>query len=188
LDDYYLYLNSDFKQISVRTGKLSLVASLTIHDITIQDISKYYTFKREGLILFKKDDIYEDTWQETRFLEKGEEGIVVCIHEKFNNSLNQMTCFNNKLYKNNRVSIYKVVESEYTVDFFATKRFYKLDGGLKIGRNTYLQQACPTLKLEHTTKIWFDGELLKTNNEQLEYRFNDLQPGIHYIKLPNFKK
>lgn len=64
---YYLYIRKSYKQIEVRTNNLTLIHAISLADLSSIALKKYYNFKRDGVIVFKKDDIYEDTWQETRY-------------------------------------------------------------------------------------------------------------------------
>lgn len=178
-----LYLNHSFQTLDIRTTNLSLVTSIQLDSITIDELGNYYTFKREGVILFKKDDIYDDMWIETRFLEEDCEGIAVCFKSKANYlSMSR----NHLLFENYKVAIYRISKSYSTKDLYTQKRFYRLEGGLKVRHNAYLQQACPLLKLDYPVRFWLDGSLI--DNSNLVHRFNHLEPGYHNIKFQNFKR
>jgi hypothetical protein len=63
-----------------------------------------------------------------------------------------------------------------------------LFGGLKIGRQTYLKGAAPTLRLEWPTKIWVDGKAYSEKECEGDISLNHLQEGHHYIKIQDYKK
>lgn len=187
--NYLIYMDEDFSQIDVRNNHLSLIKTFLLGEITINDISKYYTFKRNNTILFKKDDIYDNMWCETRYLEKGENGIIVYIKDNASkNEFERRRLENLKFIKeNSNVIIYKIDKYTSLVDdFYEKKRPYKLEGGLKIGRNTYLLNAGPFLTLEEKTQVWLDGNLLE--NEELKHNLNNLPEGIHRVVIPNYKR
>lgn len=181
---YYLYIRKGYKQIEVRTNNLTLIHAISLADLSSIALKKYYNFKRDGVIVFKKDDIYEDTWQETRYIDSGNEGIAVCLKGTWYCSL--LRRHDNILFENQKVIIYRVIESLSTKDFFTQKRDYSLEGGLKIGRNIYLRNAGPVLRLERLSHVWIDSKLIK--EKKLIYSFYNLSPGMHTIKLPHFKK
>ena len=183
-NDYIIYLKNDYSTIDIRKKTLSLVSSFDLNNSIAVSLKSYYTFKREGMLLFKKDDIYDNMWQETRFLEEGEEGIAICIVGQCDHSIVRSS--HNLIIEKGKIRVYKIKESLSTRDLYTPKRFYCLDGGLKVGRQIYLEGACPVLKLEHTSEIWIDGTLLK--EKKLEYTLNHLSKGIHTIKIPHFKK
>lgn len=183
-NDYVIYLKNDYSAIDVRKKTLSLVSSLDLNNNINLSLKSYYSFKREGMLLFKKDDIYDNMWQETRFLEEGEQGIAICLVGQCHHALTRSS--HNLILEKGKIRIYHIKESLITKDLFTPKRFYILVGGLKVGRQIYLEGACPVLKLEHTSEIWIDGTLLK--EKKLEYSLNHLSKGIHTIKIPHFKK
>lgn len=183
--DAFLYMKDDFKHIDVRNSKLSLLQSFPFDDFTPEKIAKYYHFKRDGLILFKKDDMYENTWQETRYLENEEEGIALCVRGRCNHYLARSN--HNVLFENNKVKIIVVRNNFNTCDLYTSKRFYSMEGGLKIGRNVYLESAGPILTLEHASQVWLDGKRIDEEG-YLKYSFNNLDVGKHSIKIPGFKK
>ncbi len=184
INSYALYLRDDYTSIDIRKSSLELVQSVAVRNDLHILLKAYYVFKRSGMILFKKDDIYDNMWQETRFLEEGEEGIAICISGECTHQIIRSS--HHLLLEKGKIRIYQIKESFSTRDLYTPKRFYRLEGGLKVGRHIYLQGGCPILKLEHTSEVWIDGELVK--DKKLEYTLNHLSKGIHTIKIPHFKK
>lgn len=54
---------------------------MELDKLKITDIRHIFSFKHKGLILFKKDDVYDGYWQETRYIETGEEGVAIVFNE-----------------------------------------------------------------------------------------------------------
>lgn len=184
--DSYLYVDEDFSLLEFRTSHLRLLHRLDVKKTKYEDVNRYFTFKHEGMILFKKDDIYDNYLQETRYIERGEEGFALCFKGKCRHNICRST--HHLIHEKNGIRIYKITYSTETHDLFTTKRFYMLYGGLKVGRQSYLYGAAPILKLEHTSKLWIDGETPQGYDGGLSVNLNYLKEGFHYIKIPNFKK
>lgn len=181
--DEFLYLNADFSQLQIRNSRLSLLKKIDMTKLTLMDVRGEFNFKHEGLILFKKDDVYEGYWQETRYIEKGEEGVAIVFTDYFNIAKTALLI---KKYAN--VSVCKIKESFVTHDLYTEKRFYSLLGGLKVGRTTYLLGAGPKLVLTQECKFWIDGKPIKNTNSDERIDLSSLKSGIHIIRFPNFKR
>ena len=182
--DRYLYLTGDFTRLEVRNSNLELIKRFNISQLKYTEIVKSYYFKRKGLILFKKDDIYENYWQETRYLTTGEEGIAIVFIDTIDNWNNRMFDTLVKIYAN--ISIYKVTEFLDTKDLYTTKRFYSLEGGLKIGRQMYIEGAGPILSITEQCKYWIDGNLNETSQRRIN--LSRLATGNHTIRFLNYRK
>ncbi len=181
----FLYLPDDFSCLELRTSKLSLEKKFDLETISYDTLTKNINIKRNGVILFKRDDVYENYWQEVRYLEgTEEEGLIMRfrhIDSEFHNILQSSIVFQNK-----HVQIFKIKYNLNTRSFYSDKRFYCLYGGLKIGRQIYMLGAAPTLKLEYPTKIWIDG---KTCGEcEGDISLNHLTEGFHYTKIQDYKR
>lgn len=183
----FMYLPDDFRYIEMRTETLSLERKFDLESTSYDVLAKSYHFKRNGIILFKHDDVYDNYWQETWNLEgKDAEGLVICFPQR--DSTIRYYLRPNMVYHNKFVEIFKIRYDTNTRAFFTDKRFYELFGGLKIGRNTYLMGAAPTLKLEWPTKIWVDGKAYSEKECEGDISLNHLQEGHHYIKIQDYKK
>lgn len=184
-----LYLDNDFTRMDIRNKYLSLVKTFFLGEIGAKEFLEYYQFKRPNVILFKKDDVYDDMWIETRYLEKGEDGIIVYLKTTPSNTELDRRRYQNLRYikENAKVIVYKIDgTSGMCGEYYENKRPYRLDGGLKIGRNIYIKNAGPSLILEEETKVWLNGNILDI--EKLKHNFIDLSVGIHCIKIQNYKK
>ena len=184
--DEFLYLNADLSQLQIRNSKLSLLKRFDIAQIKHSDIARVFNFKYKGLILFKKDDVYDGYWQETRYLEAGEEGVAIIFNKYCNHRITAKSDLLVKMYAD--VSIYIIKESSATSDLYTQKRFYSLERGLKVGRFTYLLGAGPTLILTQRSKFWIDGQPMENSNPNEKIELSNLSIGIHTIRFPNFKK
>lgn len=185
-DQLYMYLPDDFTRLELRTSNLSLVKKFDLSVTSYDILAKNYNFKRKGVILFKRDDIYENYWQETRYLEGMEEGIVLCYNQKDSCVHYKLSSF--LISRNKYVQIFRVSYNFYTKDFYSNKRFYELYGGLKIGRQMYLLGAAPTLRLERPTRIWIDGKSYADCESKGDVFLTHLSEGRHYITIPGYKK
>lgn len=170
----------------MRNSTLSLLQRFDIAKLKYIDIAHVFNFKHKGLILFKKDDVYDGYWQETRYLETKEEGVAVVFNKQCNHRITTKTDLLVKMYSN--ISIYRIKELSTTRDFYTEKRFYSLQGGLKVGRLTYLFGAGPQLILTQRSRFWIDGESMENNIPDERIDLSNLSIGIHTIRFPNFKK
>lgn len=184
--DEFLYLNTDFSQLQMRNSKLSLLKQFDVKKLGYIDIARVFNFKHKGLILFRRDDIYDGYWQETRYIETGEEGVSIVFNNHCNHRITGRSDFLVKRYAN--VSIYIIKESFTTDDFYTQKRFFSLQGGLKVGRLTYLFGAGPKLILTQRSRFWVDGNPMENSTPTEEIDLSNLGIGIHSIRFPNFKK
>lgn len=186
-EQLFMYLPDDFRYLEMRTATLSLEKKYDLASTSYDMLAKSYHFKRNGIILFKRDDVYDNYWQETWNLEgKETEGLVICFPQKDSSFRYYLRPY--MIYHNKYVEIFKIKYDTNTRAFFADKRFYELFGGLKIGRQTYLMGAAPTLRLEWPTKIWIDGKAYSEKECKGDISLNHLPEGHHYIKIQDFKK
>jgi hypothetical protein len=143
--------------------------------------------------LFKKDDIYDNYWQECRYLEEdksdeddtGEEGIALIFNNQCKHRITYRYELLIKRYAN--ISIYRVKYSCTTSDLYTTKRFYSLEGGLKIGKFSYLLGAGPSLLITKKSRFWIDGEPKDSSKDEI-FDLSDLKIGTHSIRFPNYKR
>ena len=66
----FVYLTEDYSRLQFRNSNLKLTKELDVSKLTYAEMSRLFSFKHKGLILFKKDDIYDNYWQECRYLEE----------------------------------------------------------------------------------------------------------------------
>ncbi len=195
--EVFAYLTKDFNTIELRNEHLKLLHSFSSDQMNYANIGKHFPFKREGMLLFKKDDVYENRWQEVRYIDAdetdyskgaGNYGIVVCFRNavplKWKYKLKRCEA----LFENKFVVIYKLFRRVFTEEFFTEKRPYELYGGFKIGRNTYIKGATPILRLLKPSMVWVDGKAVDEKAINGDYSLIHLETGCHYVKFSNSKK
>ena len=194
--EVFAYLTEDFNTIELRNEHLKLLHCFSANQMNYANIEKYFPFKREGMLLFKKDDVYENRWQEVRYIDadetdyskrSGNYGIVVCFRNVVPLKWEYKVKRCEVLFENKFVVIYKLFRRVFTEEFFTEKRPYQLYGGLKIGRNTYIKGATPILRLLKPSMVWVDGKAVDESIDG-DYSLTHLEAGCHYVKLINSKK
>lgn len=197
LVEVYAYITDDLKTLELRNEHLKLLHSFSPDQMSYANIKKHFPFKWEGMLLFKKDDVYDNRWQEVRYIdadetdyskESGDYGIVVCFRNAIPLKLEYKLKRCEILFENKFIVIYKLIRRISTEEFFTEKRPYELYGGLKIGRNTYLKGATPILRLLKPSMVWIDGKVVSEKAICGDYSLNYLEAGSHYVKLINSKK
>lgn len=189
--DEFIYLTDDFSKLQFRNSNLKLTKEIDVSKLTYSHISRLFYFKHKGLILFKKDDIYDNYWQECRYLDENdeedikEEGIALVFTNQCNHRIIYKSELLIKRYAN--ISIYRVKYSYSTSDLYAEKRFYSLEGGLKIGRYSYLLGAGPSLVVTRKSRFWIDGKPNDASKDET-FDLSGLDTGTHSIRFPNYKR
>ena len=190
--EVFAYLTNDLNTLELRNEHLKLLHSFSYDQMIYPIIGKHFLFKREGILLFKRDDVYENRWQEVWYIdadeadyskESGNYGIVVCFRNavplKWEYKLKRCEI----LSENKFVVIYKLIRCISTEEFFTEKRPYELYGGLKIGRNTYLKGATPILRMLKPSMVWIDGKAVDEKSIAGDYTLNHIEAGSHFIKV-----
>ena len=192
-----VYLTEDLASLELRDENLKLLREFSLIGIKYSDIQLSFHFKRKGFLLFKKDDMYDDRWQEVRYIDAAkcdysEEsemyGIAVCFKNEISFSLEYKMKGCEILLESRYIIVYKVKRHSLTEEFFTEKRTYELYGGFKVGKNAYLQGALPVLRLLKPSMVWIDGKVVGEGIINGDYSLNNLTLGCHYIKLPNIKR
>lgn len=177
-----LYLKQDLQKLEIRDENLELVNSFNLDNLILSTFKEQYRICRNGVILFKEDDIYDDVWIETRYLEKGTEGIAVVFNmSSYRFDFHEV----NLLRRFSNLSIYKISETCDMNSFYEDKRDYWFEGGLKLQRNTYLKGSDVVFNYRENCKFWIDGEIPKHTNNKVH--LNYLSVGKHVIKVKNYK-
>lgn len=178
-----LYLDGQFSNLELRDANHNLVFKLDLNNFSRSSLDNYYSFKRENFILFKKNDVYDNYWEETRYLEKGTDGIAIRIKCWPNHSY----VLGSPFYSNKNIEIYRVTEHNGKQELFTEEKFYCLEGGLKVSKSQYILGATPLLRVNRKTKFWIDGELNESTSLDSIFIL-DLDEGSHCIKFPNCPK
>lgn len=196
-NDVYGYLTEDLTTVELRGENLKLQRKFSLDAMKYSDIYLYFPFKWKGFLLFQRDDVYENRWREVRYIETTEcdyteesekYGLALCFKNEIPFSLEYKMKGCEILFENKNIIIYKILRKSSTKDFFTEKRIYELYGGLKIGKNAYLQGALPILRLHKPSIVWIDGKMVEEGSISGDYSLNNLTIGSHYIKFPNIKR
>lgn len=185
-EDLFVYLKDELNTIDIRNEMLELVHQFQIstfnHNIfTIN--RKIFPNRRTDLILFKRDDTYENYWQECRFLEGDEEGLAI-IFPAFTSRWIQFP--KSDLIKSfDGIKIYKVSKNRWSQDLYEEPRKHRLEGGLKIGRRRYILGGAPLFCMDASGVFWIDDDRHTANNEKVS--LNHLSEGFHRIRVPGYK-
>ena len=179
-----LYLSLDNQCIDIRDSKYSLVARIGFENLSVSMICSFYNFKRKGRILFKKNDIYDGVWEETRYIEGNDEGLLLIFNKEFCSS-NGIERTLHIEYQDSKISIYRTKRQYATYEYYTDKKYFSLEGGLKIGRMQYLYGAAPYLHIDKPTKYWIDGKTYENKEEDCNIHLGELARGMHHLKFPN---
>lgn len=187
-EERFIYIKDDLEAIEVRNKDLKLIGEkiqlISLNHITFinRSSNEDLIVRRNDMILFKKDDVYDNYWQETRFLEGEENGLVILFTENRWKHFPQGDLI--KVFPHLR--IYKVEKNWWTRSLYVEPRFYKLEGGLKIGRHKYLLQGAPIFRINRKANVWINGTYCAIENKFLD--LNYLGSGIHRIKVQEHKE
>lgn len=180
-----LYLSQDFECADVRGTNGNLIASYPIVSLKYSMLingSNHLAIRNRGVFIFKFDKDYQ-VWEETRFVEAGEEGIAMVFPDSTQLAYRFRNC--ELLLQCPRVQLYKI--TEYTApDFcFTERRTCYLEGGLRVGRNMYLVGGAPYLIREKLEQVRVDKEPVVTDKERTN--LNYLKSGAHVVSIPGRK-
>ena len=187
-EERFIYIKDDLEAIEVRNKDLKLIGekipliSLNHKAFINRSCNEALIVRRNDMILFKRDDVYDNYWQETRFLEGEEKGLVILFTENNWKHFPQGDLI--KVFPHLR--IYKVEKNRWTRSLYVEPRFYKLEGGLKIGRHKYLLHGAPIFRINRKTNVWINGDYCTIENKFLDLNYLDC--GTHRIKVQNHKE
>jgi hypothetical protein len=178
-------MSDEYDSIDIRNDKLELITKFQLSTFSHKTfISNKETLpvRRKDLILFKRDNFY-NIWQETRFLEGDEEGIAI-IFSEFTSRWIQFP--KSDLIKGTaHTKIFKVSKGRWSYDLYEEPRNYKLEGGLRIGRQMYLLGGAPLFRINTDGLFWIDDEVYSSTGEC--FSLNHLGVGIHQIRVAGYK-
>lgn len=180
LDD--LYIDGDFSHIEVRNEAFEVTNRIDVNDLTIKKLKGLYKFKREGFILFKRNDIYDNYWEETRYLQGKEDGIAIRFI-----GIGRRYVSGTPFFRTSDIEVYKVSVDNAKPELYEEEKYYFLEGGLKIARMQYILGAAPLLRVNKETKFWVDGVVYESTGDCTLFKL-PLEVGHHYIKFPNQPK
>lgn len=197
-EQYFLYL-SENRHVDIRDKDMKLITQIEWDYFSKSSIKPFYSFKRDNIILFRKNEDYEGYWEETRYLQSQDEdsqtifedGIAIVFKDK-NNVYRYSSTYPflhlTPIYVNNRIKIYRLQHSHNLAYFYTKKKFFGLEGGLKVGRMQFLFGAAPSLYISKESLFLIDGKESPKKPVNGYLNLNFLSPGCHEIKFPGFKK
>ena len=117
-EQYFLYLSEE-GHIDVRDKDMKLKTQIEWDCFSKSSIETFYSFKRDKIILFRKNEDYEGYWEETRYLERQdidgkaifEDGIAVVITDNdafYRYSTEDPFSHLRPIYVNRRIKIYRL--------------------------------------------------------------------------------
>ncbi|MCM1302129.1 MAG: hypothetical protein NC250_08425 [Alistipes senegalensis] len=197
-EQHFLYLSED-GHIDIRDKNMKLEKQIGWDALSTALLNPFYSFKRSQWILFRKNEDYEEYWEETRYLEWREEdgktfyedGMVVFFTSSDSfYRYSEANPFSNLLpiYSSSRIKIYRLQFSSNLAYLYTEKKFFGLEGGLKVGRLQYILGGAPILSISKDSSFWIDGEKPSISPIAGQLNLNFLSVGSHDIKFPGFKK
>lgn len=180
-----VYLTADYDALEIREENGKLLSTFALTSLRYQALvntKNRIPIRRKGIFLFKWDDIYQ-IWQECHYLEEGESGIALVFPDEINWSYSFRAC--PVLVTCPKLRIYRL-SPDSTPHFLLTERkTCYLEGGLKVGRDTYLVGAAPFLVREQNEQVRIDKELIDGAENRINLRGLDI--GEHVINVPGRK-
>ena len=175
-----LYLDEDLQNL--------IVADKNMNNPEVYSLCKlpYKTFQkgsgsRKKWIMFSEDNVYGG-WQEVHSLELGEEGRSLIWEVDAYSQFGGLP----PLISYAHCKVYRVTsEDNFWRQFYANQRPYRLEGGLKVSRDTYLFGGTPILKLDGSQKFWVDNNHVEA--EEGRYDLSYLGEGRHEIRIRGYK-
>ena len=152
-----LYMTDDLNTLEFRTADMVLQEpKLKIDSLTYNTIKSRYHFrcKNDSVIIFKRDDVYDNYWQETRYLELGSVGRAIVFRQQSSRLFSKKAI----LKITNNITIIEISKDYNPFDCYSEEKPYSIQGGLKIGRDKYLLGAGPTITVLKSVPFWINGE------------------------------
>lgn len=176
-----LYMTEDLKTLEFRTKDMVLQEpKLCIDNLSYNTIKSRYSFRRKNksVIIFKRDDIYDNYWQETRFLEPGSVGRAIVFRQQSSRYFPQKTI----LKSTNSITIIEISKENDPFDCYSEEKPFSIIGGLKIGRDKYLLGAGPTIRVSKNIPFWINGERHEGIGD-----YQIIQHGRNIVKFRDYK-
>ena len=151
-------------------------------------IKKYLIYSKERLIIFVKD-IYYDTWNQNRYIERNKPCIIIC--EKYNNASKLIHRLDNNHinHSNSQYEIYEVNVNELITHTFWARFFskdqknYHFENGLKLSHNSWLMNAGPDIIFDNDVFAWLNGNRIILTQSNLIYSLRNFDIGIYRLKV-----
>lgn len=171
-------------RIDIRKEDGSKIENFQIDSTFSQKLGKYYSYKRDGIILFQKDiDGDLNYWDETRFIEnKNESGLAIVSTNLQRSEFYRAT----PVFHCRDIVIYEFKYNEYTKEFYSSgKQIFEFIGGLRISRGIYLIGGDPILRVHKDCTYLING---KTQSIVKGDHHLALSEGEYSFKFPKSKE
>ena len=168
---------SGIYELYVRNNETeTLIEKISVDRKLQSSLKTHYRFKRDGIILFQQNKGYLNVWDETRYIEdQSTSGLAIVFGSsyRFRNATQLHYCDN--------VYLYEFDYNNQTKEFYSEEpKIYELIGGLRVGRQTYLTNGAPVLRLYRDSFYLLNG---KTVNQVQGDHCLDLDEGEHILKF-----
>ena len=167
----HLSQKNDTYRLDVRKEEGSKITNIQIDSNFCQELSKYYSYKRDGIIIFQRDrDGDLNYWDEIRFIgNKNESGLAVVS----NNSQRTKFYGASPVFHFRNIIIYEFKYNDLTKEFYSSEeQIFELIGGLRITRMAYIVGGDPILRIQKDCTYLMNG---KTQS---------IEKGEHHLALP----
>ncbi len=186
----FLVLDEKLKKLEVINHQNYLVNKYCLNNPLLfgllnEEYNPYYP----DIFLFSKDDGYND-WVDTRFLNAGEEHIIICRNSSDAKLTIHKLDSNYEDYSNQSFSIFKVrlsneIPNHYYWDRFINRlrKKYKIEYGLKLSRNDWMLGAGPIINFTEETDLWINGKKQVVSKNNLSISCKDYPEGVYRLKV-----
>lgn len=149
---FRLFLSREKERLDIRNENFDRVDQINLQDLIKEKLQLYWHEKHKDMIVFQPNDNYQDYWEETRYIDNSDIGLVLIPNSCYGLFLHEViTTYQN--YK-----LVSIKKSHSTRQFFASeKKPFQLEGGLKIGLRCYLKDGEPMLRIFKSTKFWINS-------------------------------
>jgi hypothetical protein len=188
-----LFLTSDKTQLRIIYNN-SPIENIDINSRDLfQKTNKYYRLPYSDIMIFVKDEIYED-WEITRYLEFGRTNLIICKRDDPYEYLAKRIDPNCIL---NQKRFYSLIEIDITQNYIPDSRWEQyfskqalpvtIQNGLKIDRNAWIFQAGPDLYFDQKVDSWINSKKVEFPDDNLIIRLKECDIGMYVLKIRNHK-
>ncbi|MBF0649267.1 hypothetical protein IR083_10585 [Dysgonomonas sp. GY75] len=148
---------NDIYRIDIRKEDRSKITNFQIDSTFYQELDKYYSYKRDGIIIFQKDSDGDlNYWDETRFIgDKNESGLAIVSNNFQRSKFYGAT----PVFYYRDIVIYEFKYNELTKEFYSSgEQIFEFIGGLRISRGIYLIGGEPILRVHKDCTYLMNGK------------------------------
>ena len=145
--------------------------------------------KNEGIILFIKNEDYQNEWDESRFLERNHSCLILC--EKSGNYIQDYLHLLDKKYSKHSGKFYNLYQVNIKDNqdilpcheflFSILKRPFIAQNGLKLSRKSWMFGAGPDFVFDKPVRAWLNGEEIQLKG--LRFSCKNLTVGKYVLTI-----